>query len=609
LKTLTSSTLALHIRQLPSSTAYLDTNFDIVLASDRWHELFGTNPRQKRKSFIDVLELRDSIWHDTALKCLKDPAERGLRFFVPKLSDSEIDFTFLPYYGDNEEVQGLVVEARKVMPDPVKENAMEVFHQYEELSNIARIGYWEYFPNSGEINWSPMTRRIHGVSNNFIPTLQTALGFYKKGHSRNRIEEVLDQALEFNRPYSERLQIVTSSGKELWIRATGKCEIQLDGVKKLSGTFQDIDDIVRIEEARKSQQKLLQTLIDNIPLNVYIKDTESRKILVNKAECEYSQIADPAEVIGKSDFDLFSHEVAKISREEDIGVMETGNPILNKETFHTIDKKTTSFLTSKVPYYDAQGQVMGIIGMSMDISKRKEQEKELENLLELTSKQNNRLMDFAHIVAHNLQSNASNIQMLLDFQRNEAESDRKQQLSQMLVQASDNLIESLENINELVNSSLKKPLGKKRLNLQLEVNKCLANLSAQINYHDIRLQLDIDDNADVLMTPAYLDSILLNVLSNAIKYRKTSEASEITIRTIPNKEFTLLLVEDNGKGINMKRFGDKMFGLYKTFHQMEHSRGIGLYITKNQLENSGGQIRVCSEEGIGSSFALYFPRP
>ncbi|WP_146106237.1 hypothetical protein [Aureicoccus marinus] len=74
MKTPTSSTLALHIRQLPSSTAYLDTNIDIVLASDRWHELFDTNPRQSRKSFIDVLELHDSIRHNKALKYLENLA-------------------------------------------------------------------------------------------------------------------------------------------------------------------------------------------------------------------------------------------------------------------------------------------------------------------------------------------------------------------------------------------------------------------------------------------------------------------------------------------------------------------------------------------------------
>ena len=179
----------------------------------------------------------------------------------------------------------------------------------------------------------------------------------------------------------------------------------------------------------------------------------------------------------------------------------------------------------------------------------------------------------------------------------------------MLVQASDNLMESLENVNELVNSSLKKPLGKKRLNLELEVNKCLANLSAQINYHDIRLHLDLAPNSEVKMTPAYLDSILLNVLSNAIKYRKTTEPAEIKIRTVPNKHFTQLLIQDNGRGIDIKRFADKLFGLYKTFHQMENSRGMGLYITKNQMENSGGHIRVCSTEGAGTTFALYFPRP
>ena len=152
---------------------------------------------------------------------------------------------------------------------------------------------------------------------------------------------------------------------------------------------------------------------------------------------------------------------------------------------------------------------------------------------------------------------------------------------------------SLENINELVNSSLKKPLGKKRLNLQLEVNKCLANLSAQINYHDIRLKLDIDDNADVHMTPAYLDSILLNVLSNAIKYRKTSEASEITIRTIPNKDFTPLLVEDNGKGMET--------------HAVQLKKGMGLHSITTRVKHLKGHCTIDTTPGKGTTVIIEVP--
>ena len=608
MKTLNHSTLAIHLRQLPSATAFFDNHLKLLYASDRWHELFETS-RSRQKGFIDQLNLRDTIWLDTAKLVLQEPAERGLRLKLDGLKSLEIDFRFLPFFGDDEEIQGLVVEARKVLPDMVKENALELYQHYEELSEIARIGYWEYYPESEEIYWSPMTRRIHGFTDTYVPKIEEAISFYKKGHSRKRIEQVIKEAIEEGTPYSERLQIVTQQGQELWVRVTGKCEIQKGGVKRLSGTFQDINEIVRIEKSKDTQEQLLQTLVDHLPLNVFVKDTESRKILVNKAECEYNQVKKPSEILGKSDFDLFDPEVALISREEDLQVMASAQAIINKETRHTIGEKTTEFLTSKVPYFNSEGKVKGIIGMSMDISNRKEQEREKQELLELTAKQNEQLMNFAHIVAHNLQSNASNIAMLIEFDQKEKEAARKQQLSEMLLQASDNLMDSLANLNELVNSSLKKPIGKKRLNLRLEVEKCLANLSAQINYHDIRIETQIPDNAEVKMAPAYLDSILLNLISNAIKYRKTNETSEIRLRLIPNTRFTQLLVEDNGKGVDIKKYGDKIFGLYKTFHHMENSRGIGLYLTKNQVENSGGHILMCSEEGRGATFSVYFPRP
>ena len=608
MKTLNHSARALYIRQIPAPTAYFNKKLEIVHASDSWHKLFGTS-RTRKTVFLDEFELRDSLWHNTAELSLEEPSERGLRLQVSTDHPMEIDFRFLPFFGTNEEIEGLVIEATKVQTDPLKENALKYFKYFEEMSEIARIGYWEFYPDTEEVFWSPMTRRIHGISDSELPSLTGSLAFYKKGYSRNRIQQLLQTAIDNGTPYSERLQIINKQGKEIWVRVTGKCEILKGGTKRLSGTFQDINEIVRMEKSKDTQEQLLQTLIDHLPLNVFVKDTESRKILVNKAECQYSGVHDPSELLGKSDFDLFDVNIAQISRDEDIMVMGSGQPITNKETYHTIGEKTTEFLTSKVPYFNSEGKVRGVIGMSIDISKRKEQEREKQVLMELTEKQNDQLMHFAHIVAHNLQSNASNIAMLLEFDRKEKEASRKQQLSDMLLQASDNLMDSLSNLNEIVNTSLRKPLVRRRLNLKLEVDKCLANLAAQINYHDIRITSSIPDNTEVKMPPAYLDSILMNLITNAIKYRIPNQTTEIKIEHVPNKHFAQLLIKDNGRGIDIKKYGDKVFGLFKTFHDIKDTRGIGLYLTKNQIENSDGHILMCSQEGVGSTFSIYFPRP
>ena len=193
--------------------------------------------------------------------------------------------------------------------------------------------------------------------------------------------------------------IITFNGEERWVRITGKPYVENGNTVKVFGTIRDIHDEVMAENKVKEHQQLLSTLVDSLPLNVYVKDLESRKVLINKGESHYINKS-KEEIIGKNDFDIYNEDTAKISREEDIQVMKHLTPIIGKETAITHNGKTTHFLTSKIPYFDLDGKVCGLIGMSLDISSIKKKEGELRDLIKITSMQNQKLIDFAHIVSH-----------------------------------------------------------------------------------------------------------------------------------------------------------------------------------------------------------------
>ena len=106
---------------------------------------------------------------------------------------------------------------------------------------------------------------------------------------------------------------------------------------------------------------------------------------------------------------------------------------------------------------------------------------------------------------------------------------------------------------------------------------------------------------------SYLDSILINVITNGLKYCSDERDSYIKIYLIEQDNFLVLCVEDNGLGIDLEKNRDKIFGMYKTFHEHPDSRGIGLFITKNQIEAMGGKIEVESVVGKGSIFKIYLP--
>ena len=152
--------------------------------------------------------------------------------------------------------------------------------------------------------------------------------------------------------------------------------------------------------------------------------------------------------------------------------------MLGEETINVKkDGNVTHFLTSKIPLLDLDGKAYGLIGMSMDITNLKQKEEQLRNLINVTAIQNKKLINFAHIVSHNLRSHSANFSMLLDFLIKEKEPKEKERILTMLSSASDNLLDTLENLNEVVDISTNVNLDKKSLNLNEGIERVQQNLS------------------------------------------------------------------------------------------------------------------------------------
>jgi signal transduction histidine kinase len=127
----------------------------------------------------------------------------------------------------------------------------------------------------------------------------------------------------------------------------------------------------------------------------------------------------------------------------------------------------------------------------------------------------------------------------------------------------------------------------------------LIQCTADITY-------DFNHAPRIFYPKTYLESILQNLLSNAVKYRATNRHLRLHISSAIVNEKTELRVSDNGLGIDLERFGEKLFGLHKTFHDNKEARGVGLFLTKTQVEAMGGSITVESEVDKGTTFTITF---
>ena len=251
-------------------------------------------------------------------------------------------------------------------------------------------------------------------------------------------------------------------------------------------------------------------------------------------------------------------------------------------------------------------EIIGYLGVAAEITEIKRVEKEIKSLLVVTSDQNDRLKNFAHIVSHNLRSHSGNFAMLLELFLQDYPEAEENEIMAMLKLASDNLKETIAHLNEvvLINTNLDENL--QSINLKNTVKQSIKNIMGIANDAEVKIINNINPKLQILGLPAYLDSIVLNFLTNGIKYRSLERDSYVKLDAEKDGENIILSIEDNGLGIDLEKHRDKIFGMYKTFHKNKDSRGIGLFITKNQIESLGGKIELESEVDKGTTFKIYF---
>lgn len=252
-----------------------------------------------------------------------------------------------------------------------------------------------------------------------------------------------------------------------------------------------------------------------------------------------------------------------------------------------------------------QGITVRMYGTLQDITTVKKTQQEQQELLAITQAQNQRLRNFSHIVAHNLRSHSGNMEALVQLHYQNHPELLREELSVMLQRASKNLQETVGHLSEVAVLSAFEPENEETIDLAVAISKAVTNVAALARNADAEFETRCPDHTFVRGTPAYVDSALLNLLTNAIKYKSPERMAKIEIEVNHNQGYTIVSVRDNGLGIDLSRHGDKLFGMFKTFHNHPEAKGIGLFMTKNQVEAMGGKITVESTPGMGTTFHIY----
>jgi signal transduction histidine kinase len=258
------------------------------------------------------------------------------------------------------------------------------------------------------------------------------------------------------------------------------------------------------------------------------------------------------------------------------------------------------------PVYNDDQQITGIRGVFQDIDDNKSNEINLQNSLDIIAAQNSRLFNFAHVVSHNLRSHSSNLSLVVQLVTESNKAEEKLDLIDNIVDISTNLDNAISQLNSMVTHQNLLTKERRKVSFSDALDVVIASVSSLVNRESANIISDFNNLKEIKYIPEYLESILLNLITNAIRYKQPGRKPVIFIQSYLVNDQPYLEVSDNGIGIDLDQYGDKMFGMYKTFHRNPEAKGIGLFITRNQVETMGGSISVTSTVNIGTTFKIKF---
>ncbi len=305
---------------------------------------------------------------------------------------------------------------------------------------------------------------------------------------------------------------------------------------------------------------LLQDLMDNTPDVIYFKDRKGRLILVNRAHAKGLGVT-PQQVIGKTDFDIFSRERACKMLEDDMRVIKTGKPIIDKvERATRADGIDNYVSTTKVPRYDEKGNIIGLIGITRDITKRMQLErfrceKEIiEKKLQTQEELNKLKSDFVSAVSHELRTPLAIVKEAVSLLSDEITGSVNDKQREVLVKAGNNIERLKRIIDELLDIS-RIESGKIKLRYSLiNLNDLLKESEdffvRQAQNQGVKLEYPLPKKqVNIFIDAERINQVISNLLDNAIKYTPGGGRVLISVKYYKDRKEIEFLIKDSGAGI------------------------------------------------------------
>jgi PAS domain S-box-containing protein len=314
----------------------------------------------------------------------------------------------------------------------------------------------------------------------------------------------------------------------------------------------------------------------------------------------------PEEMINKMSLSELLGPVYALNEPYVNGVLEGKSQTFERE-ITTPSGKVRYALANYFP--DKVGhETVGFYTYITDISALKLSAEKLQKTNQVYLNQNQMLLNFSNAISHNLKSYADGLSSIVEVLKEEdIKEEERTKLMGFLFRLSDRFSETISHLNEIVAAQNLASLTYEKVYLHNYADKTTQALQMQMDAKGTVIRNNIPVSTALFANAAYIESILHNVLSNAIKYGHPDRTPAIEINCKEEGNTLTLTVQDNGIGIDVEKHRDDLFGMYKTFSTNKDAKGIGLFITKYQVEVMGGEISLESKLNVGTTFTIKFP--
>lgn len=370
------------------------------------------------------------------------------------------------------------------------------------------------------------------------------------------------------------------------------------------------ESIIKAQHQYQKTALAFKNIIDNLPEHVYWKDRDGRYLGCNLLQAKDLHLDNCEDIIGKTDYDLSPKDKADAFRKIDEKIITEGKKIEAEEIIIKHGEKTV-VLSKKIPLYDDNKNIIGLLGISFDISDRKKMEDELLSSKIAAEAANNAKTDFISNMSHDIRTPLTGVVGMAQLLEESVQNPELKQYARWLYQSGEQLLNMLNGILDVVSAD---NVNENDVHEEsFELRECIQDIvqlelpTTALKNLDLNVKIDKKVPRFLISDRTKIHRILLNLLGNAIKF---TEKGHVTIEVeCPEKSNKMALlrfgIRDTGIGIPadvQDKVFDRFFRASPSYKGVYKGHGVGLHIAQSYAKLLGSTIKLQSEVGVGTTF-------